>query len=59
MIPALQQAHGAALSLAAFASVVTGGIILARNANSPTARLHLIYSVAVAWWFVCMAMAIL
>lgn len=51
----LPQVHAALLGLSAVIAIACGGLILARNPPSTAARLHFLYAMAIAWWFVCAA----
>ena len=51
------QIHATLLGVAAVAAVATGGLILARNPATTSARVHFVYASALAWWFLSMAMS--
>ncbi len=48
--------HTLLLSVATLTALLFAGLILARNPQSTSARLHAVYGALAAWWFFCMAM---
>ncbi len=51
------QIHATLLGVAAVAAVAMGGVILARNPATTSARMYFVYASALAWWFVSAAMS--